>query len=129
MHYIIAKLSIVTAFIACIAWIVSLLFFNTRAMTISGTVLAGSVLTIFICMLIDIVTSFRWWNQYKQKVFNVIAIILFIGSIYYILGQYGSLEVDRISIKQFIIRVGIGLIILGFDTWLINYVWKEDKLQ
>lgn len=63
----------------------------------------------------------------KLKILKFISGFLFIGSFGYIYGQAGSLECDMISIPQFIVRSGIGLVVLGFDAWLINHLdWKED---
>lgn len=61
----------------------------------------------------------------KQKILNLIAGLLLIGSIGYLFGQAGSLECEMISIPQFLVRCGIGLAVLGFDAWLINHLGEE----
>ena len=61
----------------------------------------------------------------KRKVLNLAAGLLLIGSVGYIFGQFGSLECDVISISQFVVRCGIGLVVLAFDTWLIDHLGKE----
>lgn len=63
----------------------------------------------------------------KQDVLKLIAFILLTGSIGYIYGQEGALYNDDISMLRFAVRTGIALVVLAFDTWLINYIdWKEE---
>lgn len=62
----------------------------------------------------------------KHKILELIAFILFVGSIGYIMGQDGALRFGDISIELFVIRSGIGIVVLGFDTWLINHLGREE---
>lgn len=61
----------------------------------------------------------------KKKVLEFVAGILLIGSITYIFGQAGALDCSTISITECMVHSGIGLVVLGFDTWLINHLGEE----
>lgn len=64
----------------------------------------------------------------RQKLLKLFSGLLLILSILYIFGQAGSMDLNQISIPQYIIRSSIGLVILAADTVLINYLdWKEEN--
>jgi hypothetical protein len=64
----------------------------------------------------------------RQKLLKLFSGLLLIIVIFYIFGQAGSMDLNQISIPQYIIRTSIGLIILAADTVLINYIqWKEEN--
>jgi hypothetical protein len=63
----------------------------------------------------------------KHGIARLSAGILYILSMAYILGQAGSLELDRISISQAVARLVPGLVVLGIDTVIINNFQKEGK--
>ena len=63
----------------------------------------------------------------KQKIIEFISFICFFLSLVYIAGQYGALECRVISSKQFIIRTGIGVIILGLGVVLSNLQNKKSQ--
>lgn len=66
----------------------------------------------------------------KKKIGGLIAAILFFTSLGYIIGQYGALELDAITVPQFIIRTSIGIVAFGLDTYLINkYCSNKNDLQ
>ncbi len=65
----------------------------------------------------------------KRKMLNLLSFLLFWGSLLYILGQAGSMDLNQISIPQYIIRTSIGLVILAADTVLINYLGGEEGEQ
>jgi small neutral amino acid transporter SnatA (MarC family) len=93
-------------------------------MIFTGSVILISVAVIFICLLIDLLMQWK----YGMKLLKLFSGLLFIFSILYIFGQAGSMDLNQISIPQFIIRSGIGLVILAADTVLINYIqWKEEN--
>lgn len=56
----------------------------------------------------------------KIKLQEAGAGLIFIIAIVYIYGQFGSLELDTISLLQFALRTSLGILILGLDTWFIN---------
>lgn len=62
----------------------------------------------------------------KQKIFEFISFICFFMSLVYISGQYGALECDVITCKQFMIRTGIGTIILALSVILSNLAGRRD---
>lgn len=62
----------------------------------------------------------------KQKIINFLAITSYFVSLVYISGQYGALECGVISNKQFIIRTGIGAIILALGVILSNLAGRRD---
>jgi len=63
----------------------------------------------------------------KQKIIDFIAITCYFLSLVYISGQYGALECGVITNKQFIIRTGIGVIILGLGVVLSNLQNKKSQ--
>jgi uncharacterized protein with PQ loop repeat len=63
----------------------------------------------------------------KKKIGGLIAAILFFLSLGYIIGQYGALECDTITVPQFIIRTIIGLVVFGIDAYLINKFYSNEK--
>lgn len=63
----------------------------------------------------------------KQKIIEFISFICFFLSLVYISGQYGALECGVISNKQFIIRTGIGTIILALGVVLSNLQNKKSQ--
>jgi len=63
----------------------------------------------------------------KQKIIDFIAITCYFLSLVYISGQYGALECGVITNKQFIIRTGIGAIILGLGVVLSNLQNKKSQ--
>lgn len=65
----------------------------------------------------------------KQKIIELFAFMCFFISLVYISGQYGALECDVITCKQFIIRTGIGAIILALGVVLSNLAgrWENNK--
>lgn len=65
----------------------------------------------------------------KQKIFEFISFICFFMSLVYISGQYGALECGVITNKQFVVRTGIGAIILALGVVLSNLAgrWENDK--
>lgn len=62
----------------------------------------------------------------KQKIIEFISFICFFLSLIYISGQYGALECDVITCKQFMIRTGIGTIILALGVILSNLAGRRD---
>ena len=62
----------------------------------------------------------------KQKIIDFIAITCYFLSLVYIAGQYGALECGVITNKQFIIRTGIGAIILALGVILSNLAGRRD---
>jgi hypothetical protein len=59
-----------------------------------------------------------------------IASVLFLVSLWYIIGQFGALECDTITVRQFLIRTGFGLVVFGLDAYLINkYYSNKNDLQ
>lgn len=62
----------------------------------------------------------------KQKIIEFISFICFFLSLVYISGQYGALECDVITCKQFMIRTGIGTIILALGVILSNLAGRRD---
>ena len=63
----------------------------------------------------------------KQKIIDFIAITCYFLSLVYISGQYGALECGVITCKQFIIRTGIGAIILALGVILSNLQNKKSQ--
>ena len=63
----------------------------------------------------------------KQKIIEFISFICFFLSLVYISGQYGALECGVITNKQFIIRTGIGAIILALGVVLSNLQNKKSQ--
>lgn len=62
----------------------------------------------------------------KHKIIELIAFILFIGSLGYIFGTMGNLQLDYITLGQAFKKGCIGLVVLGADVLLINYLGKEE---
>jgi len=56
----------------------------------------------------------------KQKIIDFISFMCYFTSLVYISGQYGALECDVITCKQFIVRTSIGLAILAIGLILSN---------
>ena len=63
----------------------------------------------------------------KQKIIDFIAITCYFLSLVYISGQYGALECGVITNKQFIIRTGIGAIILALGIILSNLAGRRER--
>jgi len=63
----------------------------------------------------------------KQKVICFISFICYFLSLVYISGQYGALECGVITNKQFIIRTGIGAIILALGIILSNLAGRRER--
>lgn len=63
----------------------------------------------------------------KQKIIDFIAITCYFLSLVYISGQYGALECGVITNKQFIIRTGIGTIILALGVILSNLAGRRER--
>jgi len=63
----------------------------------------------------------------KQKIIDFIAITCYFLSLVYISGQYGALECGVITNKQFIIRTGIGTIILALGVILSNLARRRER--
>lgn len=55
-----------------------------------------------------------------KKIQELLAGLLWIGCIIFIMGQYGSYELDKLTTFQFCCRAGAGIIILALDTWHIS---------
>lgn len=64
-------------------------------------------------------------SKVMQKVIDLVASILILGALLYIYGQYGSLECNLISTKEFVFNTGAGLGVLGTGMLLSNYQPKE----
>lgn len=62
----------------------------------------------------------------KQKIIEFISFICFFFSLVYISGQYGALECRVITNKQFVVRTGIGTIILALGVILSNLAGRRD---
>lgn len=63
----------------------------------------------------------------KRKIVELIAFILFISSIGVIWGTAGSVDLERITLEQAIVRLIPGTIVLGLDTYLINYLTRGGE--
>jgi hypothetical protein len=63
----------------------------------------------------------------KQKIIDFISFVCCFTSLIYISGQYGAMECDTITIRQFIIRTGIGTIILALGVVLSNLQNKKSQ--
>ena len=63
----------------------------------------------------------------KQKIIDFISFVCYFTSLIYISGQYGALECGVISNKQFIIRTGIGAIILALGVILSNLAGRRER--
>lgn len=59
-------------------------------------------------------------RKIAQAVIDLMAVALILGSLVYISGQYGGLEFDFITTKQFCFRAGIGVVALGTGALLSN---------
>jgi hypothetical protein len=120
----VTRISYTIAYFSVLLFLIFLAKWNTKAMIFTGSVILISVAVIFICMLIDLLIQ---WKLGKELL-KLFSGLLFIFIILYIFGQAGSMDLNRISIPQFIVRTSIGLVILAADTVLINYIqWKEGN--
>jgi hypothetical protein len=63
----------------------------------------------------------------KRKILELVAFIIFVGSLGYIMGTFGNLQLDYISMGQAVIQSGIGLVVFALDTVLINYLGKDGE--
>ena len=66
-------------------------------------------------------------GKMKRRILELVAFILFVCSLGYIMGTFGNLQLDYISMGQAVIRSGIGLAVLALDTVLINYMGKGGE--
>jgi hypothetical protein len=66
----------------------------------------------------------------KSKILGFIASVLFLVSLWYIIGQFGALECDVITVRQFLIRTSFGILVFCLDAYLINkYYSNKNDLQ
>lgn len=63
----------------------------------------------------------------KVKILELMAFFLFTGSIGYIVGTLGSLQLNHITIGQAITRGACGAVLLVLSSVLINTHWKEGR--
>ena len=77
---------------------------------------------------IFLVRLFKIMRRRINEIIKLFSGLLLIISILYIFGQAGSMDLNQISITQYIVRSSIGLAILAADTVLINHLdWKEEE--
>ncbi len=63
----------------------------------------------------------------KRKLTELAAFFLLIGGIGYTYGQCGNLQLDKITIGQFIVKAGIGIVFVAISAWIINRHWKDGE--
>lgn len=119
----IIRVAYTIAYFSVLLFLIFLLSWNIKGMQITGAVILITVAVIFICLVVDLI-----YQRFGLQPFKFFSGLLLILSFLYIYGQAGSMDLNQISNLQFIIRSGIGLVILAADTVLINYIqWKEGN--
>jgi len=62
----------------------------------------------------------------KHKLISILPLTIFLG-FFYIFGMYGSLDVDKITVQQFAVRVSITLLYMVIATATYKIIEGKEE--